>query len=174
MNKPIGWSSFKQFSKDTQTEYIQGIIDTYDVTMTQIAEMFGVHGVTLRKYVSAELPGIRPKRKGGKLPPEIQEGWDRFIAGEPEEPEPQTEMLTDDVDEPVSPESEPADRSECGSEETAHEPSDKNNTMTMSRFAMQFCGELDMDDICNSLKFILGARRGTLNITFELEKRAAL
>lgn len=172
MNKPIEWRSFKTLTKSTQREYIQNLLDKYGISVTQVADMFGVSKSTIYAYIANQLPEIEVKHRGGKMSKERQIEWNSFLSGESCSI---TDPMGDCVD--CGEDDKYPDESICS--ETQIEPDETNchadipvesgRKMSMSRFAMQFSGDLDMNDICNSLKFILGTRKGTLNITFELE-----
>ena len=53
MNGPVSWNSFKELSKQTQEEYIRGLIETYGANATSLATMFNVKPLTVRRYIAA-------------------------------------------------------------------------------------------------------------------------
>lgn len=120
MDVPMKWDEFKRLPKQAQEEYIQGLIEKFNVTSVGLAEMFGASALTVRKYLSSE-HNIRFTR-GKNMKPFEEIAWNAFINQSPE--------LT-------------------GSERLSDE------TRLVS-FSMEFSGKLDVDDLYNSLKMILG------------------
>lgn len=86
LNEPMVWAEFKALPDDLKTSYIKLLREKFDVPDRKIADMFGVHFVTLSRFLK-EMGLSAGKRAGG-----AHKGWDgtawfSWINGaKPEEP----------------------------------------------------------------------------------------
>lgn len=156
LNKPMDWGTFKKLSPIVQKEYITNLQKNYGATAVDLGEMFGVQSLTVRKYVDANGLGITFPR-GHAMSAGRRAVWNEFLYGN-----------SSDEPETVSPD--PVDSADVDTE-TARAESDNvteatdGNDMRLRKFSMQFSGEIDVAEIANSLKWILGGNtNGELEI----------
>lgn len=100
LNAPMSWEEFKQMPEDLQKDYLTGIHARFHVGPARLEELFGVHNVTVYRYLSQNgLKGLMGTRS---YPTREQAAeWKKFCAGETvadEQDIPEEQV----VDEPVS------------------------------------------------------------------------
>ena len=146
MNMPIySWKDFKALSKSTATEYITGLDAEFDPSMNDLAKMFGVTYNTVRDHLK-EIGCPLPK---GTMHPSKKESWEKFLGPIETKPAPK--------------------KKEKPKEKTKEEPAPVDKSaMRLREFALEFDGEIDLKDIINSLKLMIGEeqRAGVLKIQF--------
>ena len=145
MNSPVSWDAFKDLSKQTQEEYIQGLMETYGANATSLAEMFGVKPLTVRRYIAARELNV-VFRVGHSMNAEQKAAWENFLDAD------KTVCAEDARDEP-------------GQEETSNQTA----KMQMNKMSIGFKGQIDVDAIANSLRHILGdSAKGEVEIVCNL------
>ena len=160
MNEPIAWESFKQMPKDLQEQYIKNLIDKYNVSYTNLVELFQVCTTTIRRYF--EKQGINPGFYAGhRMNAQQKEVWAEFLGIEESETveseESETveskEAVTDACDESIE---EPVDAEDTDEEIESVNTEVSDTSCVMGRFSVEFKGKIDVDMIANSLRMILG------------------
>lgn len=134
MKVPMQWEEFKQLPTDIKDEYIRSLMQSYHATSKVIAEMLGVAPETLSRCLREECPEIVFTR-GRKMNRQEQEAWAGFLN--------QVPRLIDSV---------PAEDVQVETTEQ-QEPEQKTR---MDGFSIRFHGELDLNQIMNSIRYILG------------------
>lgn len=81
LKKPMKWEDFSNMPKDLQEEYLQWVISEFSATANNLAEMFQVHPVTVRKYCSQNKLSLGFGR-GKRMSPEQRERFNKFINGD--------------------------------------------------------------------------------------------
>lgn len=153
IGKPIPWAEFSKLPKDLKEEYMNNLIDKYSANARTMAGVFGVSVATVFRVVKNE--NLNVKFLKGKYPSgEKEEALKRFLSGEVEEPVRQeneeTEMHGEDIGD-INLESET--------------PKTK-----LDSFTMNFSGEINVDMIANSLRYILGGgKNAKIQIVCEME-----
>lgn len=90
LNKPISYEQFKLLHRDLQEEYIQKIIDTYEIGITVISTvLFGLGRSSLAMYMRSH--GLKCSGRKGPAKADKLERFVRFCNSEPEEPQAETE-----------------------------------------------------------------------------------
>lgn len=153
IGKPMQWKEFTKLPKDLKEEYMNNLIEKYSANARTMAEVFGVSTATVFRVVKNE--NLNVKFLKGKHPfGEKEEAFRKFMAG--------------DVDETEIPVEQEVSVVEVVSEETT---SDGEVSKTrLDGFTMNFSGEIDVDMVANSLRYILGANRNArVQIICEIE-----
>ena len=152
-NKPMAWEDFKKLPTSIQAEYITNLQHKFGVTAVDLGKMFGVQPLTVRRHADANNLGVEFPR-GHAMSAAKKAEWDKFVCPEQDEP-----ALLDDeceewpVEEPVGDMPAPA----------------QPEAMKMKNFSLRFSGNIDVNMIANSLKWILGeSTNGELEITCNL------
>lgn len=153
-NKPMVWEDFKKLPDHIQTEYITNLQHKFGVTAVDLGKMFGVQPLTVRKHADANNLGVEFPR-GHAMSAAKKAEWDKFVCPEQDEPA----FLDDEeceewpVEEPVGDMTAPA----------------QPEAMKMKNFSLRFSGNIDVNMIANSLKWILGeSSNGELEIICNL------
>lgn len=153
-NKPMVWEDFKKLPDHIQTEYITNLQLKFGVTAVDLGKMFGVQPLTVRKHADANNLGVEFPR-GHAMSAAKKAEWDKFVCPEQDE----STFLDDEeceecpVEEPVSDMPAPA----------------QPKAMKMENFSLRFSGNIDVNMIANSLKWILGeSPNGELEIICNL------
>lgn len=158
LNRPVSWSDFKLLSRDLQEEYIRGLLDTYHINTTSLAEMFGLNVSTIRRYFAERNLNIK-FRVGNSMNAEQRAQWENFLscgAAEQSEAAPET---------PVMEGPEPQEERE----EQTEADSDAETPSKMTEFSMTFSGKIDPLMIANSLLGIIGMDAvGEIRVTCRL------
>lgn len=156
LNKPMNWSDFKTLSRDTQTEYILTLSEKYGANVTNLAKMFGISPVTLRRFLDSN--GINIKFKVGHSMTNAQRSvWDQFCSGDSAK---QTDMPEEDAQDDVR-------LGDVTIVQPVH--SSKDAKMRMTSFTVHFGGEIDPMAIANTVKSMVGGQRyGVVTVTCEL------
>ena len=125
------WEEFKQLPPDIKEEYIRSLMQSFHATSRSIADMLGIAPETLSRYLREECPSVVFTR-GRRMSDEDLAAWSAFLG----EAQPQTQE-----EEPDSP--------------TEPLPSAVTE-MTMDGFSIRFHGPIDLNQITNSIRYILG------------------
>ena len=128
-DKPVSWATFKELSKQTQEEYLHGLMESYGANASSLAAMFHVKPLTVRRYITSRGLDISFP-VGHSMTFEQRRMWEEFLSGGEKSVY---------VDLP---------------QEQNTEPDDK--LMNMSGFSVRFSGKIDVNMISNSLISILG------------------
>lgn len=153
-NKPMVWEDFKKLPDHIQTEYITNLQRKFGVTAVDLGKMFGVQPLTVRKHADANNLGVEFPR-GHAMSAAKKAEWDKFVCPEQDEP-----AFLDDEDCEEWPVEEPA-----GDMPAPAHP----EAMKMKNFSLRFSGNIDVNMIANSLKWILGeSSNGELEIICNL------
>lgn len=153
-NKPMVWEDFKKLPDHIQTEYITNLQRKFGVTAVDLGKMFGVQPLTVRKHADANNLGVEFPR-GHAMSAAKKAEWDKFVCHEQDEP-----AFLDDEDCEEWPVEEPA-----GDMPAPAQP----EAMKMKNFSLRFSGNIDVNMIANSLKWILGeSSNGELEIICNL------
>ena len=152
-NKPMVWEDFKKLPAHIQTEYITNLQHKFGVTAVDLSKMFGVQPLTVRKHADANNLGVEFPR-GHAMSAAKKAEWDKFVCPEQDEPA----FLDDECEEwPVE---EPVNEMPAPAQPEA---------MKMKNFSLRFSGNIDVNMIANSLKWILGeSPNGELEIICNL------
>ena len=152
-NKPMVWEDFKKLPDHIQAEYITNLQHKFGVTAVDLGKMFGVQPLTVRKHADANNLGVEFPR-GHAMSAAKKAEWDKFVCPEQDEPA----FLDDECEE--SPVEEPV-----GDMPAPVQP----EAMKMKNFSLRFSGNIDVNMIANSLKWILGeSPNGELEIICNL------
>ena len=152
-NKPMVWEDFKKLPDHIQTEYITNLQHKFGVTAVDLSKMFGVQPLTVRKHADANNLGVEFPR-GHAMSAAKKAEWDKFVCPEQDEPA----FLDDECEE--WPAEEPANEMPAPAQPEA---------MKMKNFSLRFSGNIDVNMIANSLRWILGeSPNGELEIICNL------
>lgn len=157
LSNPMNWEDFKQLPVYIQAEYITNLQNKYGVTAVDLAEMFGVKPLTVRRHSEANNLSVTFHR-GHAMTPARKAEWKKFLdpAGVGDETvnaEEAAVVSAEPVEEPV-PEPEKVVFS-CPPPEEVIAPVEPKS-MNMTNFSLRFKGNLDVGTIANSLKLIMG------------------
>lgn len=165
LSNVIGWSDFKDLPTSVQTEYITKLQNQYGVTAVDLAKMFGVTPLTVRKHVEAKGLDVSFPR-GHTMNKNEKDVWALFLTGGTK----QTDGAASNLEEESVPEAamEKTTSDSCQEREQPNEDH-KDVSMNMSCFTIRFDGAINVDMIANSLKMILGDRPdGSVEITYRV------
>ena len=148
LNKPMTWAEFRSMDKDIQLEYICSLIDKYDISVSAFAQMFDVTVQNVRSYLRGR--DLSALFSQGRMKAEQKEVWQDFLSGR------------------IG--SEPGNDTTITEQSPAIPPAEQerpSKSMDMTEVVLVFSGELDYNDITNSLKSILGDTAvGRLSVSF--------
>lgn len=168
LNRPMTWENFRKMPAHIQREYAESIISKYSTTATDLGKMFGVTPTTVTKALGDR--EINILFSPGKRMSRVQrEEFDRFLRGENtkehrnEEPE-ETSQIVEAVD---------TDKEEIRPVEEviakiASAEKTKTTSMSMRSFSLNFSGEVDIENLCNSLKALM-PRDGEVSVNISCE-----
>lgn len=153
IGKPMAWAEFSKLPKDLKEEYMNNLIEKYNANARTMAEVFGVSVATVFRIVKNEdlsVTFLKGKHPSG----EKYEAFRRFMEGNASVEE---DVVNNDVEtfEEVS---------------ESVNPTDEVQKTKLDSFTMNFSGEINVDMVANSLRYILsGARNAKIQIVCELE-----
>lgn len=153
IGRPMAWAEFSQLPKDLKEEYMNNLIEKYNANARTIAEVFGVSVATVFRVVKTD--GLNVTFLKGKHPTgEKYEAFRKFMDGE------------SGLDEEVS-----VDNIEATEEHSeAVDPVGESQKTKLDSFTMNFSGEINVDMLANSLRYILsGSKAAKIQIICELE-----
>lgn len=177
MKRPVSWTEFKEMPQDIRNNYLNGLIEEYGVTATQISEMFGMNKRTFYSSIKKQCPSISFK-KGSKMPKDKRSAWESFVGFKPagslispivsneEQDDPTTaeKNMMNPNDESTKSEDEIAVFQGNTSENSTNCSNSMNNKPYIKSFSMKFCNVIDLDQVINSLRVILGGNSANGNI----------
>ena len=99
LNDPMKWEEFKSLPDDLKRDYIKLLRERFGASDSKIAEMFGVHKVTLSNFIKT----LGASRGNHAKPLKLDEaGWYTWVNGMPmPETQEETEEKTEEVKEEV-------------------------------------------------------------------------
>lgn len=168
INKPMKWAEFNQLPKDLKEEYMNKLIDKYSANARGLADMFGVSVATIFRVVKKD--NLNVKFLKGRHPSgEKQEAFTRFINGEDDLDEiAVTNLVPEQECVPIA-----AENEACESDESVvinTQADDREQRTRLDSFTMNFSGDVNVDMIANSLRYILhSGGKAKIQIICELE-----
>lgn len=173
MNKPMNWEVFKKVCQQSQRDYVLHLIELYNATMGDFADMFGVARNTIMRYFSQT--GLTQYfAKGRRMNTQQRKMWENFLSSaadtdsdtEPADISEEVEIKTADTAEQTAV---PLDEN-CMSESKLAPSPAENTTMTVGAFTLEFSGTLDPQTLAEKLKAILPENAvGNLRIVCNLK-----
>lgn len=153
IGRPMAWAEFSQLPKDLKEEYMNNLIEKYNANARTIAEVFGVSVATVFRVVKTD--GLNVTFLKGKHPTgEKYEAFRKFMDGESGLDE---EVAVDNI-EAIE---EPPD---------VVDPVGEAKKTKLDSFTMNFSGEINVDMLANSLRYILsGSKAAKIQIICDLE-----
>ena len=155
LKKPMQWKEFTSLPKDLKEEYMNYLINEFSANARSMAALFGVSVPTVFRLVKNE--GLNVKFLKGRYPSgEKEDAFRRFVDGTPDV------ETSDDVEIAVLDEvkSTPCDAAKKESVAT---------TTRLDGFTMNFSGDINVEMIANSLRYILGSNnKAKIQIVCEL------
>lgn len=146
MNRPVVWEEFKKYPVELQREYLNNLIEEYNVNYTTLSQMLGVGTSSIKRLIEKNDLGI-VFTVGHSMTGEQRKAWKQFL---------NQEIAGEDKHANVTI---PADQ-------IAQEPSQAQSSV-MTRFSISFSGAISPIDIVNSLMRIIGDKAdGQINIEF--------
>lgn len=146
-SKPMSWEQFTNggLSPAIKEEYLNGLIARYSVNQRIIAQMFGIAPATLQRAIKKENLNVNFVK--GKFPNKEQmEQFRLFLEGY-QEPRNDDETIDEDTRGEY-------DTALADEYETVCTP--PQTSMKMREFTIKFEGKLNIDEIANSIRFMLG------------------
>lgn len=158
LGKPMLWAEFTKLPRDLKEEYMNNLIEKYSANARSMADMFGVSVATVFRAVKNE--NLRVEFLKGRYPTGNKKvEFERFLKGEPEIDSWAPEESAEES-QAVEPENVTTDLS------SDEEPSKTK----LDGFTMNFSGQIDIDMVANSLRYILGnGRNAKIHIICEIE-----
>ena len=104
MKAPMKWKQFVAMPVDLQKDYLNGLIQSFEVSQKQLAEMFGVHPCTLSRWLGGAKLGVEFQR-GSRMSKNDKLAWAVFL-----HPQEQTEQKQEPA---AAPEEKPAEPVPC-------------------------------------------------------------
>lgn len=154
LKAPMTWKAFCKLSYDLQDMYLSGLQDTYNVTVSKIAEMFNKSSGCVRNHIlSKNLSSFKFQGKGHKMSKEDEVEWDKFLN--------QYRPLTIDDKEKID--------QEFQSQVSQDESNLPVNTTPakINRLNIGYDGEINLDDVIAYIQLVLGDKfTGHLDISF--------
>lgn len=151
IGRPLLWAEFSKLPKDLKEEYMNNLIEKYSANARTMADIFGVSVATVFRVVKNE--ELNVKFLKGKHPAgEKEVALGRFMKGEEEAP----------CSEPVSEVS--------NTQETNGRVEELPAQTKLNSFTMNFSGEINVDMIANSLRYILcNSKTARIQINCDLD-----
>jgi hypothetical protein len=153
IGKPMTWAEFSKLPKDLKEEYMNNLIEKYNANARTMAEVFGVSVATVFRVVKNDnlnVTFLKGKHPAG----EKYEAFRRFMDGD------------SGVEEDIV----------INADEVLTEVTEETNSIgdvqktRLDSFTMNFSGEINVDMVSNSLRYILsGAKNAKIQIICELE-----
>ena len=153
IGRPMAWAEFSQLPKDLKEEYMNNLIEKYNANARTIAEVFGVSVATVFRVVKTD--GLNVTFLKGKHPTgEKYEAFRKFMDGESGLDE---EVTVDNI-------------KDTEEHSEAVDPVGEAQKTKLDSFTMNFSGEINVDMLANSLRYILsGSKSAKIQIICELE-----
>ena len=153
IGKPMSWVEFSQLPNDLKEEYMNNLIDKYNANASTMAEVFGVSTATVFRVVknnNLNVTFLKGKHPTG----EKYEAFKAFMSGE-------TEITEDVISNNVEVVEEVVEETDCAGD---------SQKTKLDSFTMNFSGEINVDMLANSLRYILsGSKKAKIQVICELE-----
>lgn len=161
IGKPMTWREFGKLPKDLKEEYLNNLISEYSANARNMADMFGVSVATVFRVVKNE--ELNVKFQKGRHPNGFEaEQFQRFLSGTLGCNEQESELCV-------------SEDTKCGDEQCDISPDEcdaqiKPEGTRLDSFTMNFSGEINIEMVANSLRYILGSgRKARLLISCEID-----
>ena len=150
MNEPLTWDELKSYPEDVQREYVTGLRNKYGVTSRCVAEMLGLKPSS---FYGLGFNGIFSR--GYKMTPEQKAGWSQFVGS--------VEGTTQQEAEKTQ-----SQTAEEAPDTLIVSPATKAG-MSFDMFTLGFSGDIDVNEIANSIRSLLGGRHAaSIQVTVTL------
>lgn len=144
LGMPIEWSQFKLLPDDIQKIYLDGLIEKFHPTASDLSKVFGATATTVSGYLRRKFD-IRFS-PGKQMPKDRVADFKRFLSGEPE----------DEDGEGMSPEAmQASDSSKIALGEKQNCTQIRNSNLSITEFSLSFSGNFDAKNIHNSIASIV-------------------
>lgn len=167
IGKPMVWAEFIKLPKDLKEEYMNKLIDKYSCNAKSLADMFGVCPATIFRTVKSDnlnvqfLKGRHPygdKEQAFKL---FLEGRADEVVNETEDQSHTDDVIVENHEAVIMPDS-------AEDNKMTIEDEQKQKTR-LDSFTMNFSGEVNVEMIANSLRYILaGGGNAKIQVVCEL------
>lgn len=161
IGKPMTWREFGKLPKDLKEEYLNNLISEYSVNARNMADMFGVSVATIFRVVKNE--ELNVKFQKGRHPTGFEaEQFQKFLSGTLDCAEHNAPQKDEDV---------PVHDAEVPAVSTGDDTTPKEHGSTrLDSFTMNFSGEINVEMVANSLRYILGSgRKARILISCEID-----
>lgn len=140
MNEPKSWEQFKEMPVDIQREYLNYLVENYNVNATSLGTMFNIRPLTVRRHIETNNLGLTFK-VGNSMNAAQKEKWKSFLSKEDTTPE----------------DSNCVEQTAKEKSKMAEHPQTINSIgMDMKQFSLTFQGKIDVNMIANSIISIIG------------------
>ena len=159
LSEPMDWKSFRAMPNDLQRQYLQGLVDRFNLTQAALAEMFHLSPHYLSKTLFNS--GFSQMfARGRKMSDAQLESFRAFCAGELQE-SPKTEPQNEDQTVVLRHQEAPV---------AASFDAPATPAMQMTSVSATFEGAIDLTTIMNTLRFMVSdGSRGRVYIDVTLE-----
>lgn len=133
LSKPMNWRAFDAMPPDLKCQYLRGLIDTYGVNQAELVKMFGIsYQYCIRKLSEQGFSGMFTR--GKKMSDDQKKSFEDFINCE-------------------------GDKGLTSSKETEQvvQRPDETRRMDMKELSVTFSGKIDLDQILNTLRYMLNS-----------------
>ena len=171
MGAPMEWASFKNLSNELRSQYIKMLVDKFHATKVGISEAFGVHFTTLTKEL-AGCDAAKLFRPGKKMRASDREALLNFFGVEADCVETETKPVAETEPQIVETEVEVCEIEQATVQTEIFTPVKQSvsSGFAMQEFELKFSGAFDIDQIANSLRYMVPAgARAKVKISCELE-----
>lgn len=160
IGKPMTWREFGKLPKDLKEEYLNNLISEYSANARNMADMFGVSVATVFRVVKNE--GLNVKFQKGRHPTGFEaEQFQRFLSGTLGCNEQESELCVN--------EDKKCEDEQCGVSTDGGNIHTESESTHLDGFTMNFSGEINVEMVANSLRYILGSgRKARLLISCEI------
>ena len=161
IGKPMTWREFGKLPKDLKEEYLNNLISEYSANARNMADMFGVSVATVFRVVKNE--GLNVKFQKGRHPIGFEaEQFQRFLSGTLDCNEKESELCVN--------EDAKCDDEQCNVNSDGVDTHVKPDGTHLDSFTMNFSGEINVEMVANSLRYILGpGRKARVLISCEID-----
>lgn len=169
LSKPTSWEDFSKYSKEVQSDYIKFLFKKYNVSQGNIADMLGVSRSAFWRYCKDFNISPIAFPRGHRMNKEQRAAWQEFLGT--------GDLVSSSTDSEES--LEELSNTKFDDSTIAEEGLEQNQVvssisevsaspMKMDTFSLKFSGEIDINQVANSLKMILGnCTNGYLEISFK-------
>ena len=168
MNEPISFEQLKAMPADLQKEYIDKMISRFGCNMTALAKFFGLNPKEIKKLVTELRIDPSHFRRGLRMSAEQVAAFDKWcdnaITKLIAKPEPASAAKT--APQPAVKAIERKESHIAITMEPRNVPVEqKSNSMSMSRVAATFAGQLNIEQIRGFLDYATGGKPAYITIT---------